>query len=217
KKACALLTSLDMYSNHTNLPFGKAIFVLLFEVRVQSNGVAADRQRESAFLRAQSERLTLLAKFKRYRVQAVALMGRRWAVVEHVAEVRVAARTADLDPAHAVAVVGEIRHVVGIERLEEARPAGARVELRIRREQRQTAQPAHVRARLLVVEEQAAERPLGALVEDHVALFGREAGRERLDARRGQSGDVVAGFRGGHGVSYTGLPREKSRGQLRLQ
>ena len=93
--------------------------------------------------------------------------------------------------------------VVGIERLEEARPAGARLELRVRLEQRQTAQPARVDAGLLVVEEQAAERALGALVQDDVALFGGEVGGERGDAVVGESGEVVSGAGGRHSFRFT--------------
>src|SRR5262245_16727728 len=78
----------------------------------------------------------------RHRVQAIAPARRPRAVVEHVAEVAVAAAAADLGADHAVALVDQLRDVIGIERLSEARPAGARLELRIGLEKRQAAQTA---------------------------------------------------------------------------
>ncbi len=147
---------------------------------------------------SQRDRLAVRDERQRHRVQAVAQPGRRWAIVEHVAEVGIATHAADLDPAHAVADILDVLHVVGIERLEERRPAGAGLELRVGLEQRQATQPARVDAGLLVIEEQPAERTLGPLVQDHVALLGGERCRERLDARLGQRGDVVTGTRTSH-------------------
>src|SRR6185436_7308655 len=57
-------------------------------------------------LATQRQRLAGVGEGERDRVQAVALMGRRRAIVEHVAQVGVAALAADLDADHAVAVIG---------------------------------------------------------------------------------------------------------------
>src|SRR5207245_10584640 len=62
-------------------------------------------------------------------VEAVAMTGRRWPVGEHVPEVTVAAPATDLDALHAVRAVAQEREVVGVERLVERRPAGARAGL----------------------------------------------------------------------------------------
>src|SRR5205085_8215701 len=72
---------------------------------------------------------------ERERVDAVALPGRVRPVREHVSEVRVARRAANLDAPHAVALVHLGLDRVLVHRLEEARPAGAGVELRIRAEE----------------------------------------------------------------------------------
>ena len=96
------------------------------------------------------------------------------AVGKDVAEVAVAARAQDLDAHHAVAAIRLGRDVLVGDRLEEARPAGARIELGVRREQRQPAADARVDAAALVVEQRAAERPLGAVRARHGELLGRE-------------------------------------------
>ena len=64
------------------------------------------------------------------------------------------------------------------ERLGEARPAGAALELGAAVEQRQAAQPAGEDARPLLIEEDAAERRLGAMLEQDVASL-RRRGRRR--------------------------------------
>ena len=68
-------------------------------------------------------------------VDAVAEAGRRRAVLEHVALVSTAPGAVDLGPDHEQAIVlrGADR---ALDRRPEARPAGAAVELRLRREQR---------------------------------------------------------------------------------
>ena len=64
----------------------------------------------------------------------------------------------------AATAVVDVRDMGAVDRLIKARPAGAGVELRLRGEQRQPAQAAGVRPLLLVVEEVAAERWLGAVI-----------------------------------------------------
>ena len=110
------------------------------------------------------------------RIDAIALAGRRRAVGEDVALVRAAAGADDLGADHAVAGVADGLEVPLGEGLGEARPAGAALELGAAVEQRQPAQPAGEHARPLLVEEDAAERRLGAMLEQHVLLFLVEVG-----------------------------------------
>src|SRR5690606_16995029 len=139
--------------------------------------------------------LALVDEAQRDRIEAMALMGRRRAVGEDMAKVAAAARAYDLGADHAVAGVADaadVRLVVG---LEEAGPAGARIELGGGPEQRQSAQPAHVGALALVVQEYAAERALGAVLQQHVALLGRQRGGQRLQLLRIGRGEVETAHR----------------------
>src|SRR5579871_5958713 len=61
-------------------------------------------------------------------VDAIALMGRRRPIVEDVAEMAAAGRAMDLGPLHAKTVVRRCLDAAG-DRLVEARPAGAALEL----------------------------------------------------------------------------------------
>src|ERR1700751_2511187 len=72
-------------------------------------------------------------------VHAVAPASGSWSVRKHVAEMRVAGRAAHLGAPHEERAVVVLVDRVGGERLEEPRPAGARVELGLRREQRRAA------------------------------------------------------------------------------
>src|SRR5688572_22446606 len=108
----------------------------------------------------------------------MALTGGRRAIGEHVAQVAAAARTHDLVADHAMAGIAHRAHVRCIERREETRPAGARVELGAGAEQRQPAEPAGVDAIEFVVEEHTAERGLGAVFEQDAAFVGAESGAE---------------------------------------
>jgi hypothetical protein len=111
-----------------------------------------------------------------------------------VALVAVAAGAARLDAHHAVADVLDRLDVRLVERRVEARPAGAALELGLVAEQRQAALAAAVDARRLLAEQAAAERRLGAVVQQDAALFlvvevGLEAralvvgGRGQVEAR----------------------------------
>src|SRR5687768_3964620 len=106
---------------------------------------------------------SLLARLQaeRGRVDAVAQPGRRRAVREQVAQVGVAAAASHLDPPHAVAVVLVQPDVLAVDRLPEARPAGARVELGAGVEQRLVAADAVEDAVGLRVPEFAREGTLG--------------------------------------------------------
>ena len=123
------------------------------------------------------------------RIDAIALAGRRRAVGEDMALVRAAAGADDLVADHAVAAVADSGEMPVGERLGEAWPAGAAFELGAAVEQRQAAQLAGEDAGALLVEEDAAERRLGAMVEEDVALFVAEA-RRRAPASCSSLGGV---------------------------
>src|SRR5690242_8853062 len=131
-----------------------------------------------------------------HRVQAVALASRRRAVGKHVAEVAAAARADLLGAHHAVAGVADIADVRLVVRPEEARPARARIELAVGAEQRQSAEAAGIDAGLLVVEEHAAERRLGTVLEQHAMLVGAQPGGDRLALCVGGRGEVESGHGG---------------------
>src|SRR6185436_2784070 len=88
---------------------------------------------------------------QRRRVDAVAQAGRSRAVVEDVPEVRIAGAGPDLDTAHVVRGVALGRHVRLVDRLLEARPAGFRVELVERAEERLAGRDVDEDAGLVVV------------------------------------------------------------------
>src|SRR5690606_20408723 len=95
-------------------------------------------------------------------------------VVEHVAQVRPAARAAHLGADHPVTAVGEELDAVARERAEEARPPAVRVELRVGAEQLVAARATRVDADALLVEQLARPGALGArLPQDGVLLRGQ--------------------------------------------
>ena len=118
-------------------------------------------------------------KSERNRVQTVALAGRSRAIGEDVAEVTIATRTANFGTNHTVAIIDNIRDVFGIVRGEETRPARARFELRVRAKQWQIAQPTVINAHFFLLQQPAAKRRLGALVQQHATLFGRKPLRQQ--------------------------------------
>src|SRR5438309_4612481 len=105
------------------------------------------------------------------RIDAIALAGGRRSVVEHVALVRPAPCADDFRPAHAVARIADVFKVLLGERLSEARPSGAALELGPAVEQREPAQAAGENAGPLFVEEDAAEWRFGAMLEQNVPLL----------------------------------------------
>src|SRR5436190_22571388 len=107
-------------------------------------------------------------------VDAVSLAGWAGTVVEDVAEVTAAVAADDLGALHEVAVVGTQLDRLGDSRLGEARPAGARVELRVGIEELRAAGCAAVVAGLLVVGVLAREGRLGARPAQHLVLRGRQ-------------------------------------------
>src|SRR5882757_10856681 len=72
---------------------------------------------------------------QRRRIHAVPPASRRRAIVKHVSEVRVTPGARDSRP-HAKTVVLQLGNIFPRDRLPEAGPTGARIELGLRREQR---------------------------------------------------------------------------------
>jgi hypothetical protein len=115
-----------------------------------------------------------------------------------MAQMAAAARAYDFGADHAVAGIAHLADMGPIVGFEEAGPAGAGIELGAGAEQRQPAQPAAVDALALVVEEHAAERRIGAVLQQHPAFVGRQAGFERgalSGVGRGQVEAAHAGLR----------------------
>src|SRR5206468_10317420 len=85
-----------------------------------------------------------------------------------------AARADDLGAPHEQAVVGSGLDLVVGDRVPEARPAGAGVELGVGAEELLTAARAAVHAVAVLVPICAREGLLGALVAEHLVLLGRQ-------------------------------------------
>ena len=108
-----------------------------------------------------------------HRIDAIALSGRRRPIGEDMSLMRAAARADDLGPDHAVAGVADVFEVTFGERLREARPARAALELGAAMEQRKAAEAAGEDARPLFLKENAAKRRLGAMLEEDVSSLRR--------------------------------------------
>src|SRR5262245_14895150 len=106
-------------------------------------------------------------------VDAIAQVGGRRAVLEHVAEMAAAAAAMHLGAHHPEALVrcglGRARH-----RIVEARPASAALELGLRHEQGLIASGADEGTGALFVIERAAAGSFGAVLAHDVVLLGRE-------------------------------------------
>src|SRR5690606_33934982 len=97
-------------------------------------------------------------------IHAVTQSGRLGAVVEHVAQVRIATCTCDLGADHAEAEVAALAHVFGGDWLPEAGPAGARFELGGRIVQRRVAAQAAEHALAVFLKQGASKGAFGAFV-----------------------------------------------------
>src|SRR5215203_6103046 len=110
---------------------------------------------------------------RRHTVDAVAQAGRRRPVRKDVAEMTAATAAMHLGSDHAV---GAIHGLLDRPRLRivEARPAGAALELLLRRKQRLPATGTRERAGALLEVQRAASRPLGAVLAHDVELLWRQ-------------------------------------------
>src|SRR6185312_2819753 len=159
---------------------------------------------------------------QRQTVHAVTQAGRLRTVVKDVAEMAAAAAAMHFGAQHAKgAVRGGADRV--LERLIETRPAGAALELGLRREQRQVAAGAGEDALTVLLQQRAGAWPLGALVAQYLVLLRRQLrapfgiglldlellgglGRRNLQPAEGRKGEQ-AGDRGKQdaAVNHDGL------------
>src|ERR1700686_5251601 len=109
-------------------------------------------------------------KCQRKAVHAVAQAGRLRPIVEDVAEVAAAAAAVDFGPQHSEGTVFGLADRV-LQRLIEARPAGAALEFRLRGEQRQVTAGAGEDALAMLLEQRARTGPLGALLAQDLVLL----------------------------------------------
>src|SRR5437660_11468906 len=79
--------------------------------------------------------ILLVREYKRFRIDAIAQTGRRWTILEDVAQVSVTAGAKDFRASHAVALVFMRDDVFLGNGLKETRPTGSRLELRARGKQ----------------------------------------------------------------------------------
>src|SRR5687768_348033 len=117
-----------------------------------------------------------------------------------MALVAAAAGADDLRSDHSEADVADGLEMALSERRGEARPAGAAFELGAAVEQRQPAQAAGVNAIALLIEEDAAERRFGAVLEQHPPLVVAEIGGQLAKLVLARRGQIEARAQGGGGI-----------------
>src|SRR4051794_10823850 len=105
-----------------------------------------------------------------------------------------AACTADLDTAHAVAIVFDIGQMVLVERSVERRPASAGMKFLLRAKEWQAAETTGVNAVHLVVQKRSAECRLSAVVEKYAAFLCIKILCESPDRFLAQRCNVVTGI-----------------------
>src|SRR5712691_772273 len=121
-----------------------------------------------------TDRSVLLLKIERGRVHAIAQTARLRAVREDVPQVGIALSAQRFHAPHSVAGVLFRAYLARINRSIKARPAGPRLELRIRLEQLRAAARATVQALFVVVPILAGKGWLRALLPGHVILLRRQ-------------------------------------------
>jgi hypothetical protein len=148
--------------------------------------------------------LTLLDEGERSRVQTVALAGGARPVVEHMPQMRTAARTVDLRAHHAEGSVLMFGDVLGIELAIKARPSGSGIEFVLARKKRKPTHDARIDPVFLVVEKHSAKWSLGGRALRDAKRFGVELLGQLGDAIFGKRRNVVIRLRnfGWHGDSY---------------
>src|SRR5439155_5915386 len=103
-------------------------------------------------------------KPQRRRIDAVAQSRGSRPIIEDMAQMRVRMSGSHLGALHEQRAIGLLRDVAGLERLREARPAGARVELVARAGQRLAGHDVDVDPVLMIVPELVLEGALRGLV-----------------------------------------------------
>ena len=124
-------------------------------------------------------------------VQTVPQVTRRWAIRKDMTEVAVTPATADLGAYHPMAAILHVPDMVTIVRFEEARPAGARLELRTGVEQRQAAQATSVDTCCLVMEQRSAECLFRGAFEQHAPLVHAQTPSQSFAVRRADRAEII--------------------------
>lgn len=119
--------------------------------------------------------VSLRLKSQAHRVDTVALVRRRGELLtlEHMAQVPATLGAYDLDPRHAERGVFVSQHSTG-QGIEERRPPTARVELRVRAEERSVATGTPIDALFIVLVVLTGAGPLSALLPQHSELLCAE-------------------------------------------
>src|SRR5579859_1865514 len=113
-------------------------------------------------------------EIERRRIHAIPQPRRRWTIVKHMPQVRIARRAANLGAYHAVARILVLDHATARGGLGETWPARSGIKLRLRIKQRSPAAHAVIHPRILRVPVRPGEGALGSCLARYVILLGRE-------------------------------------------
>jgi len=109
-----------------------------------------------------------------------------------MAEMTVAAAAADLGTYHPVAVIFDVADMVGVERLEETRPAGPGLKLGRGVKQRQPTKTTGIDAFSLVTQQRPAERPFRGALQQDAALIHTQVSGEPLALGRTERTEIIS-------------------------
>src|SRR5262245_39796569 len=110
---------------------------------------------------------------QRIAIHAIAQARRLWPIIKDMAEMAAAAAAMHLGPGHAVgAILGGADGV--LQRLKEARPSGAALELGVGRKQRQVATGAGKNPLAMLLQKRARPGSLRALIAQDLILLRRQ-------------------------------------------
>jgi hypothetical protein len=104
-------------------------------------------------------------EFQRYRIDAIAQAGWGRAVWKHMTLMTAALGADGLNAAHAIGIVLNQAHMNWIDGRIKARPTGAGLKFGLGPKQGQAAQAAAIGSRLFLIEQAAAKRGLGAMMQ----------------------------------------------------
>lgn len=111
---------------------------------------------------------------KHGRVHAIAFVCRGWAIIEYMAEVRIATTASHLSTHHAKTLVGVIKHATGANTFEKAGPSAGAGELGIGPKKRVATGSTVIGAHTLEIPQRTGECPLGTLLTGNMINFGRQ-------------------------------------------